>query len=162
VAVLELRLAPVAVSYAEEGAEGAITDRCRVCGALHGAGQGAVIDRTGDNAACPGGARYLGLQAQPPERRGDAARFPDPRREAVLVPRGHPPVDGPGQDEAPMGLVPHVLFAPTPAAPSAPYVVVFICNAWQGPRSSPVYLRSQRVSNRASRGCELTASGCGA
>lgn len=53
--VLALERSPVAVTYADLAPPGASTEKCRVCGALRQSTEGAVIDLTAENSACPGG-----------------------------------------------------------------------------------------------------------
>jgi uncharacterized protein (DUF169 family) len=132
--VLELRLAPVAVTYAEEAPQGAVTDKCRVCRALQEAAQGAVVDMTAGNSACPGGSQYLGLEAQPPERQATVRDFLIHGEKLFSCPAAINRSMALAKVKPPMGLAPHVVFAPLPSAPLAPDVVVFICNAWQGAR----------------------------
>jgi uncharacterized protein (DUF169 family) len=132
--VLELRLAPVAVTYADEAPEGALTDRHRVCGALPAAAQGAIIDMTAENSACPGGSQYLGLRAQAPERWATIRDFLIRGEKLFSCPAAIHRSMALAKVTPPMNLAPHVVFAPLPEAPLAPDVTVFICNAWQAAR----------------------------
>jgi uncharacterized protein (DUF169 family) len=132
--VLELRLAPVAVTYAEEAPEDAATDKCRVCGALKSAAQGAAIDMTAANCACPGGSQYLGLEAQPAERWATVRDFLIHGEKLFSCPAAIHRSMALAKVEPPMGLAPHVVFAPLPQAQLPPDLAVFICNGWQAAR----------------------------
>jgi uncharacterized protein (DUF169 family) len=132
--VLELKLAPVAVTYTDEAAEGALSDRCRVCGALREVARGAVIDLTAENSACPGGSQYLGLRAQPAEHQATLRNFLIHGEKLFSCPAAIHRSMAIAKVKPPLGLAPHVLFAPLSQAPLPPDVTVFICNAWQAAR----------------------------
>ena len=65
--VLGLKQSPVSVAYTDVAPKVASAPRCRVCGGLLAAAQGAVIELTAENCRCPGGSQYLGLRAHAPE-----------------------------------------------------------------------------------------------
>jgi len=134
VEVLELKLAPIAVTYAEKGPEGAQVRKCRVCGALRDVAQGAVIDLTAENSACPGGSQYLGLQAQPPDRQATLREFLIHGEKLFSCPASIYRSMALAKVRPPFGLAPHVVFAPLPRTLLRPDVTVFICNAWQAAR----------------------------
>jgi uncharacterized protein (DUF169 family) len=132
--VLELRRAPVAITYTDEAPAGAVSGRWRMCAALQQAAQGAVIDMTAENSACPGGSLYLGLQAQPADRQAVVQDFLIHGEKLFSCPAAIYRSTALSKVKPPFGLAPHVVFAALPQAPLPPDVAVFICNAWQGAR----------------------------
>jgi len=132
--VLALSKAPVAVSYTDEASASASAGRCRVCGALRQAAQGAVIDLTAENSACPGGSQYLGLSRQPPEHARALKEFLIHGEKLFSSPAAIHRAMAMSEVKPPFGLADHVIFSPLPQAELPPDVTVFVCNAWQAAR----------------------------
>jgi uncharacterized protein (DUF169 family) len=132
--VLALERSPVGVTYAEAGPPGASTGKCRVCGALQQAAEGAVIDLTAENSACPGGSQYLGLQAQAPEHAQALREFLIHGEKLFSSPAAIYRSMALAKVKPPFGLADHVVFSPLGQAEPRPDVAVFICNAWQAAR----------------------------
>ena len=132
--VLGLKKAPVAVTYADLAPEGASTARCRVCGALREAAQGAVIDLSAENSACPGGSQYLGLRAQAPEHAETLRRFLIHGEKLFSSPAAIYRSMALAKVRPPFGLADHVILSPLDRAKLCPDVAVFLCNAWQAAR----------------------------
>lgn len=132
--VLELRREPVAITYAEERTQGALTDKYRVCRALKDVSEGATIELSADNSACPGGSQYLGLRAQLPDRQVVLRDFLIRGEKLFSCPAAIHRSLTLTDAKPPLGLTPYVLLAPLSHAPLAPDVTVFICDAWQAAR----------------------------
>jgi uncharacterized protein (DUF169 family) len=132
--VLALKQSPVSVTYSDAAPEGAGTGKCRVCGALRQAAQGAIIDLTGDNSTCPGGSLYLGLRAQPPEHARVLREFLIHGEKLFSSPAAIHRSMAMAKVKPPFGMADHVVFAPLDRAPVAPDVAIFLCGAWQAAR----------------------------
>jgi uncharacterized protein (DUF169 family) len=132
--VLGLKKAPVSVAYTDLAAKAASAPRCRVCGALQEAAQGAVIDLTAENSACPGGSQYLGLQAQAPEHARALREFLIHGEKLFSSPAAIHRSMALAKAKPPFGMADHVVFSPLERSELRPDVAVFICNAWQAAR----------------------------
>lgn len=134
VEVLQLRMAPVAVTYTEQSPEGASSNKCRACGALRQAAEGGVVALTAGNSSCPGGSLYLGLKPQPPDAAGTLRDFLIHGEKLFSCPAAIHRASALCKAKPPLGLAPVVVFAPLPQAQLPPDVVVFTCNAGQAAR----------------------------
>jgi uncharacterized protein (DUF169 family) len=132
--VLALERSPVAVTYADVAPQGASSGKRRVCGALRQAAEGAVVDLTAENSACPGGSQYLGLKAQAPEHARTLREFLIHGEKLFSSPAGIYRSMALAKVKPPFGLADHVVFSPLDRAELRPDLVVFICNAWQAAR----------------------------
>ena len=132
--VLELRSAPVAVTYTDAPPEGASTARRPVCGALKRSANGETIDLTAENSACPGGSQYLGLRAQDPEHAQHMRDFLINGEKLFSCPAAIHRATALCKVKPPLGLAEHVVFSPLEQTELAPDVTVFICDAWQAAR----------------------------
>jgi uncharacterized protein (DUF169 family) len=132
--VLELTKSPVGVTYTDTGPRDASTGKCRVCGALRHASEGAVIDLTAENSACPGGSQYLGLKAQAPEHARTLREFLIHGEKLFSSPVAIYRSMALAKVQPPMGLAKHVVFSPLHQTEFQPDIAVFICNAWQAAR----------------------------
>ena len=132
--VLGLRQMPVGVTYSDEAMTGASTKKCRACGALREAAQGAVIDFTAENSACPGGSQFLGLRAQAPEHACALREFLIHGEKLFASPVAVHHSMTLSKAQPPFAIAAHIIFAPLPQASLAPDLAVFLCNAWQAAR----------------------------
>jgi uncharacterized protein (DUF169 family) len=132
--VLGLKKLPVGVSFADAAPGGTSAAKCRVCGALREAAQGAVIDLTAENSACPGGSQYLGLRAQAPEHARTLREFLVHGEKLFSSPAAMYRSMALAKVKPPFGLADHVVFSPLNRAQLRPDVAVFTCNAWQAAR----------------------------
>ena len=132
--VLGLAKSPVGVTYADAGPRDASTGKCRVCGALRHAAEGAVIDLTAENSTCPGGSQYLGLKAQAPEHARTLREFLIHGEKLFSSPVAIYRSMALAKVRPPLGLAEHVVFSPLHRAEFRPDIAVFICNAWQAAR----------------------------
>lgn len=131
---LELKTAPVAITYTDEKPSRASDGKCRACTALLKAAQGDVIDLTAGNSTCPGGSQYLGLRPQEPAGARTLRDFLISgekllgscvaiHRMMALTPA-----------QPPFGMADHVIFSPLGQAEFRPDLAVFVVNAWQAAR----------------------------
>ena len=132
--VLGLKKAPVAVTYSDTSPAGASDARCRVCAALQEAAQGALIDLTAENSACPGGSQYLGLRPHAPEQARTLRDFLINGEKLFSCPAAIHRTAALTRAKPPFGAADHVIFAPLDQAGLPPDVAVFLCNAWQAAR----------------------------
>jgi len=132
--VLELKKAPVAVTYADAPAAGASSGKCRVCGALSQASQGTTIDLTAENSTCAGGSLYLGLRQQPPEQARALREFLINGEKLLCSPAAIHRMRAMSKVQPPFGMANHVVFSPLHKAELCPDVTVFICSAGQAAR----------------------------
>ncbi len=114
--VLGLQLAPVGVTYSDEAPAGASTKKCRACGALRAAAQGAVIDFTAENSACPGGSQFLGLRAHAPEHACALREFLIHGEKLFASPVAVHRSMTLSKAQPPFGISAHIIFAPLPRA----------------------------------------------
>lgn len=132
--VVGLAKSPVGVTYADHAPRDAMTGKCRVCGALKGAAEGALIDLTAGNSTCPGGSQYLGLKAQAPEHARTLREFLIHGEKLFSSPVAIYRSMTLAKVKPPLGLAEHVVFSPLDRAELRPDIVVFICDAWQAAR----------------------------
>lgn len=132
--VLELATAPVAVSYTDAPPAGASGEKCRACGALKAAAEGAIILLSKDNSTCPGGSLYLGLAAQPPERAKALRGFLIDGEKLFSCPAAIYRSSFLAKVKPPFGLADCVVFSPLAKAALPPDVAVFVVNAQQAAR----------------------------
>jgi uncharacterized protein (DUF169 family) len=132
--VLGLAKSPVGVTYTDAGLRNASTEKCRICGAIRHAAEGAVIDLTAKNSTCPGGSQYLGLKAQAPEHARTLREFLIHGEKLFSSPVAIYRSTALAKVRPPLGLAEHVLFSPLHRAELQPDIAVFICNAWQAAR----------------------------
>jgi len=133
--VLGLKKSPVAVTYTDVAPAGASGEKkCRVCGGLQGAAQGAVIDLSAANSACPGGSTYLGLRQPPPEQGRTLREFLIHGEKLFSSPAAIYRTQALSKAKPPFGAAEHVIFWPLEKAELPPDVAVFLCNAWQAAR----------------------------
>ncbi len=132
--VLALGRSPVGITYADVVPQGTSTGKCRVCGALRQAAEGAVIDLTAENSACPGGSQYLGLRAQAPEHARTLREFLIHGEKLFSSPTAIYRSMSLAKVQPPFGLAEHVVFSPMEQASLRPDLAVFFCNAWQAAR----------------------------
>lgn len=130
--VLELKGSPIAVSYSNIPAQNASEKRFRVCGAIPGVRDGAIINLSAENCACGGGIKYLGLG---PSIEGLESflvygeklwgSLAAARRAMNSTEKKAPP---------PIGLAKYVVLSPLEKAEIKPDLVLIICNAMQASR----------------------------
>ena len=132
--VLGLATAPVAVTYTDAPPAEASARKCRACGALRLAAEGAVIALSKDNSTCPGGSMYLGLAPQPPERARALREFLISGEKLFSCPTAIYRSSFLSKVKPPYGLADHVVFSPLARATLAPDVAVFVVNAQQAAR----------------------------
>jgi len=132
--VLGLTKSPVGVTYTDTGPRDASTVKCRVCGALRNASEGAVIDLTAENSTCPGGSQSLGLKAQTPEHARTLREFLIHGEKLFSSPVAIYRSTALAKVRPPLGMAEHVVFSPLHQAEFRPDIAVFFCNAWQAAR----------------------------
>ncbi len=132
--VLGLKTAPVAVTYADRAPAGASREKCRVCGALRAAAEGAVVGLDKENSTCPGGSLYLGLSPQPPEHARDLREFLIDGEKLFSCPTAIYRSSFLSKVKPPFGLADQVVLSPLSQAELRPDVAVFVCNALQAGR----------------------------
>jgi uncharacterized protein (DUF169 family) len=132
--VLGLATAPVAVTYTDRPPAEASSQKCRVCGALKGAAEGAIIALSKDNSTCPGGSMYLGLAPQPPERARALREFLINGEKLFSCPTAIHRSAFLSKVKPPFGLADSVVFSPLAKAALPPDIAVFVVNAQQAAR----------------------------
>jgi len=132
--VLKLKKAPVAMTYADAAPGNPSTGKCRACGALRQAAEGAVIDLSATNSTCPGGSLYLGLKAPAPEQAKTLREFLIHGEKLFASPAAIYRATALAKVKPPLGLADHVIFSPMDRAELPPDIAIFTCNSWQAGR----------------------------
>ena len=132
--VLGLTKSPVGVTYTDTGPRDASTRKCRVCGAIRNASEGAVIDLTAKNSTCPGGSQSLGLKAQTPEHARTLREFLIHGEKLFSSPVAIYRSTALAKMRPPLGMAEHVVFSPLHRAEFRPDIAIFFCNAGQAAR----------------------------
>ena len=132
--VLGLEGSPIAITYSMAAVPGAMGGKHRVCDLFLKVRDGATVNLSKENSACPGGTWHCGLGPWPTGKAATAIKkfLIDGEKIfcslAVFQRTQHyttPP---------PLGLAPYIVFSPLEKAELRPDLVLFICNAEQACR----------------------------
>ncbi len=132
--VLKLRGSPIAITYSMKPVSKAQRGKYRVCDLLLRVRDGAIVNLSKGNSACPGGTWHLGLGPGPTGKADVALKKFLIDGEKIFCSLAVFQRTRNFTTPPPLGLAPYVVFYPLEKAELKPDLVLFICNPEQACR----------------------------